>query len=212
VAKQVDWEAMEPDWRAGVVSVLQLSKDYGVSRAAIIKHWTKAGVGRDLSAKIDSRVDALVTQSAVTPEVTQEQRVTERNIVDANAAMLADKIVNQRTDVTRARATVQRLWEIVNFELDNPEQFAQVGEMLRADDEIGVDKLNDLYRAAISIPQQIKNVKLLADSLKVLIELERKVLRIKDEEANNDDPINALLRTFGASRSSVQVVRDVEPD
>lgn len=35
--KSVDWEAMEPHWKAGIVSVLQLSKEYGVSRAAIIK-------------------------------------------------------------------------------------------------------------------------------------------------------------------------------
>lgn len=177
-ARTIDWEAMEPDWRAGVVSVLQLSKEYSVSRAAIIKHWAKEGVERDLSAKIESRVDALVTQALVTPEVTQEQRVTERRIVEANAEMLAEKIVNQRADISRARTTVQRLWAVVEAELDFPEEFDQIGEILRDQNDSGQDKLNDLYRAAIGIPQQVKNVKLLAESLKTLIELERKVLKI----------------------------------
>lgn len=48
----VDWDAMEEDWRVGAKPVLQLSKEYGVSRAAIIKHWEKAGIDRDLSGKI----------------------------------------------------------------------------------------------------------------------------------------------------------------
>jgi len=182
---------MEPDWRAGVVSVLQLSKEYSVSRAAIIKHWAKEGVERDLSAKIESRVDALVTQALVTPEVTQEQRVTERRIVEANAEMLAEKIVNQRADISRARTTVQRLWAVVEAELDFPEEFDQIGEILRDQNDSGQDKLNDLYRAAISIPQQVKNVKLLAESLKTLIELERKVLKI-DTTPDPSDSAKAL--------------------
>ena len=59
---------MEPEWRAGLVSVLQLSRDYGVSRAGIIKHWDKEGVERDLLAKIQARAEALVTHDAVTPK------------------------------------------------------------------------------------------------------------------------------------------------
>lgn len=191
VARTIDWEAMEPDWRAGVVSVLQLSKEYSVSRAAIIKHWAKEGIERDLSAKIESRVDALVTQALVTPEVTQEQRVTERRIVEANAEMLAEKIVNQRADISRARTTVQRLWAVVEAELDFPEEFDQIGEILRDQNDSGQDKLNDLYRAAIGIPQQVKNVKLLAESLKTLIELERKVLKI-DTPPDPSDSAKAL--------------------
>lgn len=60
----IDWEAMEADWRAGFKSVLQLSKEYGVSRAAILKHWDKEGVERDLSAKINAKSDALVLTQA----------------------------------------------------------------------------------------------------------------------------------------------------
>jgi len=174
----VDWDAMEPDWRAGVISVKALSEQYGVSRAAILKHWGKAGVERDLSAKIHAKADSLVTQQAVTPEVTQERRVTEKRIIDANATMLADKVLGQRTDVARARATVQRLWAIVDAELDSPEELEQLGKMMRSPDAFGQDRLNDMYLAAVAIPQQVKNVKLLCDSLKTLIELERKVLKL----------------------------------
>lgn len=182
----IDWEAMEADWRAGVKSVLQLSKEHGVSRAAILKHWDKEGVPRDLAARIEARANSLVTQAAVTREVTPESRVTERNIVEANAAVIADAVINQRADVRRARATVQRLWSLVDAELDYPAELAKLGVMMLAPDEFGNDKLNEMYMAAISLPQQIKNAKLLADAIKIMIELERKVLRIDDAPFEDD--------------------------
>lgn len=182
----IDWEAMEADWRAGVKSVLQLSKEHGVSRAAILKHWDKEGVPRDLAARIEARANSLVTQAAVTREVTPESRVTERNIVEANAAVIADAVINQRADVRRARATVQRLWSLVDSELDHPAELAKLGVMMQSPDEFGNDKLNEMYMAAISLPQQIKNVKLLADAIKIMIELERKVLRIDDTPFEDD--------------------------
>ena len=188
--KAVDWEAMLPIWQAGIVSVLQLSKEYGVSRAAIIKHWRIAGVERDLSGKINARADALVTQSMVTPKVTPEQRVTEQTIVEVNAKMMADFILGQRDDVKRARAIVQKLWSAVESELDYSEEFEKIGAALRSEDEFGQDRLNDAYCYAISLPQKVKSVKLLADALKVLIELERKILRME----SMPDPIESAAR------------------
>ena len=195
----IDWEAMEADWRAGVKSVLQLSKEHGVSRAAILKHWDKEGVPRDLAARIEARANSLVTQAAVTREVTPESRVTERNIVEANAAVIADAVINQRADVRRARATVQRLWSLVDAELDYPAELAKLGAMMQAPDEFGNDKLNEMYMAAISLPQQIKNAKLLADAIKIMIELERKVLRI------DDAPFEDEARKAGAAGAAAVV-------
>ena len=60
-----DWEAMEPLWRAGAVSVSKLSADFGVSRAAILKHWGKRGIERDLSGKIRAEADAIVARAEV---------------------------------------------------------------------------------------------------------------------------------------------------
>ena len=206
----IDWDAMEPEWRIGLKSVLQLSKDFGVSRAAIIKHWDKEGVPRDLSAKIKAKAESLVTSSEVTHEVTQSRRETERSIVDASAAMIADKVINQRADIQRARSIVQKLWDAVDAELNHPAEFARLGDMLRSPDEFGQDKLNDMYFAAIGLPQQVKNVKLLADSLKVLIELERKVLRLDDQKPVEVNPLAELVRAV--SGTALPVAQQVSDD
>ena len=81
--------AIKPDWRAGVKSKQQLSSEYGVSRAAKDKHFDKAQIKRDLTKKIQDQAEALVTASAVTGQVTAQNKVTENPIVEANANVQA---------------------------------------------------------------------------------------------------------------------------
>lgn len=51
----VDWDAIEPDWRAGIKTKKQMAEEYGVSRAAMDKHFNKVGVERDLTARIQAK-------------------------------------------------------------------------------------------------------------------------------------------------------------
>lgn len=174
----IDWESVEREYRAGIRSLADIGKEYGVSAPGILKRAKKEGWDRDLSAKIKAKAEAKVNAAVVNGGVNAEAKVSEAQIVDVSSNVLADAVLNQRADVKRARATVQRLWALVDAELDHPDELHKLGDMLRAPDEFGNDKLNDLYFAAIGLPQQVKNVKLLADAIKVMIELERKVLKI----------------------------------
>ena len=185
--KQVDWEAVEREYRAGIRSTRDIGKEYGCSHTGIQKKADNEGWERDLSAKIKAAADAKVAKAEVARVVTVETKAAERQIIEANATAIADALLNQRADVKRSRATVKKLWALVDIELDQPEELKRLGEIMAAPDDNGNDKLNEMYFSAISLPQQIKNVKLLADAIKVLIELERKVLRI-DTMPDQDDP------------------------
>jgi hypothetical protein len=192
----VDWEAVEREYRAGLRSLRDIGAEFGCSHTAIQKRADAEGWTRDLSAKIKAAADAKVAKAEVAKEVSAETKIAERQVVEVNAAMLADKVLNQREDIRLARATVQKLWELVNSELEKTEELRRLGELMASPDENGADKLNDLYFAAIGLPQQIKNVKLLADAIKVLIELERKVLKIDVMP----DPEDGQTVTVGAGR------------
>lgn len=205
--RDFDWEGIEQNYRAGIKTLRQIAEEFGVSHVAITKRAKRDDWVRDLSAKIAAAVEEKVTKAEVTKKVTKEQRVTEQAIVEVNAQSIADKVLEQRSDIKRARSIVQKLWEMVEAELDNAEDFRELGEIMARPDDNGNDKLNDMYHAAIGLPQQIKNAKLLADALKVLIELERKVLRIKDDPEPtatvvlkadpNLSPAEAYLRMLG---------------
>lgn len=184
--KPVDWEAVEREYRAGVRSLKDIGAEFSVSAPGIVQRAKKLGWERDLSAKIKQSAENKVNAAQVNAAVNATKLISERQIVEANASILADKVLNQREDVKRSRATVQRLWALVDAELDHPEELKSLGELMACPDENGNDKLNDLYHAAIGLPQQIKNVKLLADAIKIMIELERKVLKIDDHPDSND--------------------------
>lgn len=184
--KTVDWEAMRPDWVAGIKSVLQLSEEYGVSRAAIIKHWGKQGVERDLAGKIKAKADALVTQSLVTDQVTLDGRVTEKEIIDANAVSSATIQINERKDVSKARGIAMSLFAELESQVANKELYERLGELLEAKDDKGFDKLNEIYRKVISFGGRTDNMKKLSDTLKTLVDLERRVHRIEDSPDESD--------------------------
>ena len=186
MARSVDWDAIEPQWRAGIKTKLQMSEEFGVSRAAMDKHFAKLGIDRDLTEKIRAKAEALVTQAQVTREVTAESVATERDIVDANATMQADAVLGQRKDISRSRGVVKKLFAELETQLDCAEDFAKLGELMASPDDNGADKLNELYRKVMSLPSRVDSAKKLADALRVLIELERKVLRIKDDTGLED--------------------------
>lgn len=181
VRRQIDWEGVEPEFRAGKRTLRDIGKEFGVSEGGIRKKAKELGWERDLSAKIDAKAEALVRKAEVRSEYASEQE-----IVDTNAQIQAAAQLAERADIKRARNIVNTLFAEVEAECDNKDDFARLGEILRSEDPAGQDKLNDLYMATISLPQRVKSAKLLADALKVLIELERKVLRIKDDTSLED--------------------------
>ncbi len=170
-----------------------------MSRAAIIKHWDKEGVERDLSAKINAKAEALVTQALVTPQVTQKGRVSERELIEANANISATAVLAQHADLAESAELERKLMIELTVMTDQNEAFEQFGDMMRQPDEFNQDKKNDFYNGAISHPQRVKSAKLLMDMRKARIETERKVLRI-DEKIQPGDTATTLTDAQRASR------------
>jgi len=75
---RADWEAIGRDYRAGQVSVREISRRHGVSESAIRQHARKHDWRRDLSARIRQGVRSKVAQhEAVYGEAATEDTVSE---------------------------------------------------------------------------------------------------------------------------------------
>ncbi|WP_230847636.1 hypothetical protein [Comamonas testosteroni] len=157
-AAPADWERIELDYRAGIKTLRQIADENGITHGAVNKRAKRDGWERDLSEKIQRKVDALVSKAAVSSEVPKETRAAERAVVDANAQAIADVRLAHRRDIHRAR-------RITNALLDELEQQAdadtvalleQLGENMRNSDENGIDRLNDLYHKVISLTEYAK--------------------------------------------------------
>ncbi|WP_454751680.1 hypothetical protein [Cupriavidus necator] len=186
-----DWERIEADYRAGLLSVREIAASQGISHVAIAKRAKRDGWVRDLGPKIKAKADALVTKRTVTKSVTTETAVSERVIVEANAEVIAGIRMAHRGDISRARRLAMALLEELEVETANLDLFTELGEILRSEDDKGQDKRNDVYRKVISSAGRIDGMKKLAETLKVLISLEREAYGIGESDGPKND--NAQL-------------------
>ena len=199
--KKVDYARIEPGWRAGILSPRQLAAQYTeetgdpVSHAAIVNHFKKAGIDRDLAAKIRAKADAMVTQAMVTGKVTPQPAVPERQVIEDNATQIASVRISHRKDIARARSVAANLLTELELQTgpDAAAMLADLGELMRSPDDKGQDKLAEIYQKVISLPGRVKTMKDLGDSMRVLIGLEREAFAIgADSDNDQNNPAKAL--------------------
>ncbi|OQA30020.1 MAG: hypothetical protein BWY57_03112 [Betaproteobacteria bacterium ADurb.Bin341] len=181
----VDWERVELDYRAGVMSLREIASVASISEGAIRKRAKRDGWSRDLSAKVASRADDLVRKSEVRSEVRSAQAISEKETVEASAQAIANAIISHRKDIARNRGLANKLLTELEAQVDSPEEFEKLGEMMYSPDDKGMDKLNDLYKKVTSLPSRIDSAKKLGETLKVLIALEREAYGV-DKEVKPD--------------------------
>jgi hypothetical protein len=189
--KEIDWECIERDYRAGILSVREIAASQCITHGAINKRAKRDGWERDLKAKIQAKADALVSKREVSALVSAERLDTERGIVDANATRIADVRMAHRTDISRGRRLAMAMLEELEVETGDVGLFEELGEVLRKEDDKGQDKRNDIYMKVISSAGRIDSMKKLADTLKTLIGLEREaysIAGVAEPESNPDAP------------------------
>ena len=186
----IDWEAVELHYRAGIRSLKDIGAEFGVSDAGIIKRAKRYDWERDLRAKIQAKAEAKVSASLVSAEVSARTKVAERQIVDANAQAVADVRLSQRKLIQRKQAIVESLMQELEAQVgpENAALLDELGELMRSPDDAGQDKLNDLYRKIISLPERAKTAKTLAETLRITVDMERQAFGMDAKGADGAAP------------------------
>lgn len=186
----VDWERIELDYRAGIKVLRQIAGENGISEGAIRKRAKRDDWTRDLSERIQEKADQLVRNEAVRNLVRKESSVSERVLVEANAQDQASVRLSHRKDIQRKRAIVASLMDELEAQVgpDNAALLSGLGAMLRNPDENGQDKLNDLYRRVISLPERARTAKTLAETLRITVDMERQAFGMDAKGADGATP------------------------
>lgn len=187
-----DWEAIERDYRAGLLSIREVAARHGCTHTAINKRAKADGWERDLQAKIKAKAEALVSKREVSSEVSSKAAETERQIVEANAEAIVSVRMKHRGDIRRSRSLANKLLAELEQLTDHREVAETFGEVMRNPDGFGNDRLNDLYHKIIALPNRTKIMRELADTLKVLIALERQAYDLDEQE--HEEPYEERLR------------------
>lgn len=176
--KQVDWEGVERDYSAGILTLREIGSKYGVSHVAIQKKADKLSWTRDLGAKIAKEAEKRSYQNLVTNKVTN--KTTEKEIVQANAQVIVDIKLSHRKDIVRVKS-------VVNTLLDEIEELSKT-------------------KSADNLPVRVDMTKKLMDTLKVAIDKERQAFDIQDKTSPVDNALSDLVKNV--QKNSLFVVKN----
>ena len=172
------------------MSLREIASQHGISEGAIRKRAKRDEWSRDLNAKVKERADDLVRKAEVRKQVRSETVLSERVLIEATAEVIATVRMEHRGDIRRARTLANALFDELEAECADVESLRKLGVLMLDPDENGRDRLNELYHAIISMPERVKSMKALSETLKNLIGLERQAYSM--DEGEKDKVVDAL--------------------
>ena len=172
--KKVDWDAMEPDYRAGVLSNYALSEKYGCTEGAIRKHAKEFGWNRKLADKVRESINENLVRGEVRSDV--PPRTKDDQVVHQAAAAGTQIVLRHRDSIARQ----QRIKERLEQEL---EKLAAPGEIK------GLTPL----AAAVKISEA------LARTTSLLTGLERQAFNL-DAQQSAGVPASEAIKAFHSSK------------
>jgi hypothetical protein len=194
--KGPDWERIEREYRAGLLSVREIARACGVSHTAIQKRADKDAWARDLRAKINARADELVAKAQVAKTVAGRRVATD--IVESNATSVAQVRLAHRKDIHATRELAMSMMRELIAQTGHPEELDRLADIVfppASEEEEGsgkrAAKMLELFQAVTSLPERAKTLKALAETLQRLIGLEREAFGIgpvKGDEGADEPP------------------------
>lgn len=201
----VDWERIELDYRAAIKTLRQIADEHGITHGAINKRAKRDGWERDLNQKIHAKADALVSKAAVSSEVSADTKLQERVLIDGNAQAVANVRLGHRHDARRVRQLTNRLMDELEQQTD-PATLDKLRDLAAAGLTPGEKSVRDRYRelldAVISLPERSKTLKVLVESLRVVVDMERTAFGM-----DKVDPAGTGPGEGGVARIAVEFVR-----
>lgn len=183
--KQVDWEGVERDYSAGLLTLREIGEKYGISHTAIRKKAEKEDWSKDLSAKIAKEAEKKVSKLQVSNDVSK--KASEKEIIEINAQALVNVKLKHRTSINRVNNLVDTLFEEI--------------------EELSTHKNAD------NLPVRVDMTKKLMDTLKTSIDKERQAFDIKDNTTPIEGAINSLIGAIqGKSINVSSNLADLDDD
>ena len=173
-ARAIDWEAIEGEYRAGVLSIREIAKRFNVCDGAIRKHAKAHDWQRDLT----KQVNAAVRTQLVRTEVRTGNVRTERELVDAAADTVVQVVKHHRRDIAQGRTLLELLFGQLT---------AAATERDAVEDAVIAETKEDANAArraqmfkAVSLPTHAATMRDLAQALRHVVVLERQAYSLDD--------------------------------
>jgi len=209
VAKsKADWEAIEREYRAGILSVREIARRHGITEGPIRRKAKEKGWERDLTQKVKTRAQEKLSRSGedaqdATGDATAT-RVDEARAVEENADRVVGVVTLHRRDIRTGRETVEMMLDELRAECKMPGLSEMAEQHI---EESGASQREaQAIRKAVSLPGRAGVMRDLSQSMQRLINLERQAYSI-DEDSG--DEAGGLAEALSKARRRA---RQIEQD
>ena len=201
--RQIDWERIEIDYRAGILTLREIADQQKVSHVAIMKRAKRDRWVRDLNAKIQARAQELVTKEQLPPQVTKISLETEKETIEANAKVISDVIRSHRSGLIKLQKVCDDLTAELVEQSISKEQLQQIAELAALVETQDGDKpdqaeINDKLKAfkkMLGLGNRAETFKKLVEAKTRLITLERTAFDL-DKGAGKNQSLGEFLESL----------------
>lgn len=205
---QIDWEAIQRDYRTGRMTDGELSAKHGVSREAIVRRRKREPDSwpQDLSKAVREATNAAVVREMITAAITDGHSKITTSVLAA-AEVGKDVILRHRSDILAARTVAYDLLA----ELQKSAMLAEHQDLLAeilAGEGATLKDANEARTAvarALGLGGRVSSVKSLADALTKLQAAER--IAFKLDEDDQGDTNSAGVRQLTDAERAVRLAR-----
>lgn len=183
----VDWEAIEREYRAGVLSVSEIARQHGIAHPTIFQRATKHGWERNLAKKIKERAKAKLATVQTTEGATATTTVSRKSVaekeeeaVESGAALVVEVVRDHIKTIGTANTVVGTLLAQMIEAVGNR---ALLEEMIESETEDDTNvKRRQMLMRAVSLPSHASAMLALSGAMKNLIGLERQAFNLDGED------------------------------
>lgn len=197
----IPWDVIEKEYRAGIRPLRDIAADAGVTEGAIRKRAKRDEWTRNLQAKIQAKAEEKVRKDAVRTPGTQLTVADEKQVVEANAEIVANAdLLNRKHVVMGIDTSVAQLEELATLAMPGlQEALEHIADVMFSPDKSGRDQVNELYRYIISLAGRVKMAKDIAGALGTYIPMQRKILKLDADADKNEAVVDEILRRINAT-------------
>ena len=191
--KKLDWERIEVEYRAGILSIREIARRNGCSHQAIVKHAKNNSWERDLTARVQLAIKQKLAQKVTGEEeqLPKKLPMDERQLIDQAAEDVVGVVVLHRKHARKAREAVELLLEQL---MDAAGNRVVIEEEI--DKETGEDHSTarrDRMLRAVSLQSHSVISVNLANSFKTLVAIERQAYSLDEEGPEKKSPLGEIL-------------------
>lgn len=213
--QQADWERIESEYRAGILSLREIAARQGITEGAIRKKAKRLGWPRDLQRKIqqratdlDERQQALLArekEGKPLPATLADLR--EAEIIEVAARNVAVVRMKHREDIDRLRQLARALVIELQLMTGERQMLSDLAHKLAADKVISGDQVRALEKA-LSATGRSTLLQRLAETTKTIVALEREAYGMDaiplgkdgDPEDGGNQPVRVVVEVVDAGR------------